>query len=203
MSAGPTVRKRRKRKRKNSDMSSFEIIGGHKLHGTIHPQGAKNEALQVICAVLLTADKVTIENVPDIRDVNKLISLIFLSFIVILIAIAIFLISNTITTGITVRKEEIAIMKLIGAKDSFVRAPFIVEGIAIGLIGSIIPLVILLFMYKSAMIYVTEKFVFLTNFLTFIPVNDIFRVLVPMALVLGIGIGYIGSRMTLKKHLKV
>ena len=57
-------------------MSSFEIIGGHKLHGTIHPQGAKNEALQVICAVLLTADKVTIENIPDIRDVNKLISLL-------------------------------------------------------------------------------------------------------------------------------
>ena len=138
-----------------------------------------------------------------LSDVNKLISLIFVSFIVILIAIAIFLISNTITTGIAVRKEEIAIMKLIGAKDSFVRAPFIVEGIAIGLIGSIIPLVILLFMYKSVMIYVTEKFVFLTNFLTFIPVNDIFRVLVPVALVLGIGIGYIGSRMTLKKHLKV
>ena len=57
-------------------MSSFEIVGGHKLHGTIHPQGAKNEALQVICAVLLTSDRVTIENIPDIRDVNKLISLL-------------------------------------------------------------------------------------------------------------------------------
>ena len=57
-------------------MSSFEITGGHKLHGTIHPQGAKNEALQVICAVLLTSEKVTIENVPDIRDVNKLIGLL-------------------------------------------------------------------------------------------------------------------------------
>ena len=57
-------------------MSSFEIIGGHKLHGTIHPQGAKNEALQVICAVLLTSEKVTIDNVPDIRDVNKLIGLL-------------------------------------------------------------------------------------------------------------------------------
>ena len=56
-------------------MSSFEIIGGHKLHGVIHPQGAKNEALQVICAVLLTSEKVVIENVPDIRDVNKLIGL--------------------------------------------------------------------------------------------------------------------------------
>ena len=57
-------------------MSSFEILGGHKLHGTIHPQGAKNEALQVICAVLLTSDKVIINNIPDIRDVNKLISLL-------------------------------------------------------------------------------------------------------------------------------
>ena len=57
-------------------MSSFEIIGGHRLHGEIEPQGAKNEALQVLCAVLLTNEKVVIENVPDIRDVNKLISLL-------------------------------------------------------------------------------------------------------------------------------
>lgn len=57
-------------------MSSFEIIGGHKLHGEICPQGAKNEALQVICAVLLTSEKVVIDNIPDISDVNKLISLL-------------------------------------------------------------------------------------------------------------------------------
>ncbi|MCQ2296805.1 MAG: UDP-N-acetylglucosamine 1-carboxyvinyltransferase [Bacteroidales bacterium] len=57
-------------------MSSFEIIGGHRLSGEIEPQGAKNEALQVLCAVLLTSDKVVIENVPDIRDVNKLIALL-------------------------------------------------------------------------------------------------------------------------------
>lgn len=57
-------------------MSSFEIIGGHKLEGEIYPQGAKNEALQVICAVLLTNEKVVIDNIPDIRDVNKLISLL-------------------------------------------------------------------------------------------------------------------------------
>ena len=57
-------------------MSSFEIIGGRKLHGEITPQGAKNEALQVICAVLLTNEKVVIENIPDIRDVNKLIDLL-------------------------------------------------------------------------------------------------------------------------------
>ena len=54
-------------------MATFVIEGGHKLSGEIIPQGAKNEALQVICAVLLTKDKVTISNIPDIRDVNKLI----------------------------------------------------------------------------------------------------------------------------------
>ena len=57
-------------------MSSFEITGGKQLTGTIVPQGAKNEALQVICACLLTKEKVTIHNIPDIRDVNKLIELL-------------------------------------------------------------------------------------------------------------------------------
>ncbi|HQW17381.1 MAG TPA: UDP-N-acetylglucosamine 1-carboxyvinyltransferase [Bacteroidia bacterium] len=56
--------------------NSFEIIGGQQLHGEIEPQGAKNEALQILCAVLLTDEKVTIHNIPDIRDVNKLIDLL-------------------------------------------------------------------------------------------------------------------------------
>ena len=54
-------------------MNSFKIEGGHKLQGEVQPQGAKNEALQILCAVLLTAEKVTIHNIPDILDVNKLI----------------------------------------------------------------------------------------------------------------------------------
>lgn len=57
-------------------MSSFEITGSRQLHGEITPQGAKNEALQVICACLLTSEDVTIHNIPDIRDVNKLIELL-------------------------------------------------------------------------------------------------------------------------------
>lgn len=57
-------------------MGSFKITGGKQLNGTIVPQGAKNEALQVLCAVLLTNEKVIIDNVPDIRDVNRLINLL-------------------------------------------------------------------------------------------------------------------------------
>ena len=57
-------------------MNSFEVIGGKKLKGEIIPQGAKNEALQIISAVLLTPEKVTISNIPDILDVNLLIELL-------------------------------------------------------------------------------------------------------------------------------
>jgi UDP-N-acetylglucosamine 1-carboxyvinyltransferase len=57
-------------------MASFEIHGGKSLKGELVPQGAKNEALQVLCAPLLTSEKVTISNIPDIIDVNKLIALL-------------------------------------------------------------------------------------------------------------------------------
>lgn len=57
-------------------MASFVIEGGHKLHGEIVPQGAKNEVLQVLCATLLTDEEVTIENIPNILDVNNLIQLL-------------------------------------------------------------------------------------------------------------------------------
>lgn len=138
-----------------------------------------------------------------LSDFNRLITLISISVIIILVAVAIFLISNTITVGISVRREEIAIMKLIGAKDNFVRAPFVVEGITIGLIGSAIPLILLFFLYNRIIVYVENRFHFLSSMISFVSVGSIFHVLVPVSLVLGVGIGYIGSRFTLKKHLKV
>ena len=57
-------------------MATFQIEGGHQLKGDIQPQGAKNEALQILCGVLLTPEKVTLSNVPDIIDVNKLITIL-------------------------------------------------------------------------------------------------------------------------------
>lgn len=138
-----------------------------------------------------------------LSDLNSLIGYISAGIILILIAVAIFLISNTIRTGISVRREEIAIMKLIGATDYLVRAPFIVEGVLIGLIGSIIPLILLYVLYGNVISYVEEKFVFLSNMLDFQPVGQVFRVLVPVALLLGVGIGFVGSRITTKRHLNV
>ena len=138
-----------------------------------------------------------------LSDLNSLIGYISAGIILILIAVAVFLISNTIRTGISVRREEIAIMKLIGATDYFVRAPFIVEGVMIGLIGSVLPLILLYFVYSSVITYVSEKFVFLSSMLNFLPVGQVFRVLVPVALLLGVGIGFLGSRVTTKSHLNV
>ena len=138
-----------------------------------------------------------------LTDFNSLIGYISAGVILILLGVAVFLISNTITVGISVRKEEIAIMKLIGATDYFVRAPFIVEGVMIGLIGSVLPLILLYFVYSSVITYVSEKFVFLSSMLNFLPVGQVFRVLVPVALLLGVGIGFLGSRVTTKRHLNV
>ncbi len=138
-----------------------------------------------------------------LTDFNKLIIYIFVGIIVILLAVAAFLISNTITVGISVRREEIAIMKLIGAKDTFVRQPFIVEGIAIGLIGSVVPLLLLHMVYGGIIKYVSENFHLISSLMDFVPVNDVFSVLVPVSLILGVGIGFVGSRITLKRHLKV
>lgn len=143
------------------------------------------------------------QTAKTLTDFNILVRYISVGVIAILIAVAIFLISNTVTVGISVRKEEIAIMKLIGARDSFVRAPFIVEGVFIGLVGSIIPLVLLYFLYNTIITYVSSRFDALGSMLSFIPLSQIFEVLIPVSLILGVGIGYIGSRLTLKKHLKV
>ncbi|PXV90138.1 cell division protein FtsX [Lachnotalea glycerini] len=138
-----------------------------------------------------------------LANFNVLIGYISLAIIVILFAVAIFLISNTVTIGIAVRREEISIMKLIGATDFFVRAPFIVEGIMIGLIGSCIPLVALYFMYRNIIEFVNDKFKILQDLLNFLPVNTVFSTLIPIALLIGVGIGFMGSFITIRKHLKV
>lgn len=138
-----------------------------------------------------------------LTSVNRLIYYVSIVLIGILLAVSIFLISNTVTMGITVRREEIAIMKYIGAKDGFVRAPFIIEGLVIGLIGAVIPLVILYFVYDKAVAYVTTKFSLLNNIIEFLPVTTVYRTLLPVGLILGVGIGFIGSAFTIRKHLRV
>ncbi len=141
--------------------------------------------------------------VNTLTGFNRLVSYISVAVIIILLIVAIFLISITVSNGISVRKEEISIMKLIGATNPFVSAPFLLEGIILGLIGAVIPLVILYLAYSNVISYIMERFQILTNVMNFLPVNNVFAFLLPVSLILGMGIGFVGSFITTRRHLHV
>ena len=163
------------------------------------------------------ADLVTyIESIEDVKETrhsdvtadtlsgfNLLLTYVSLGIIAILLAVSIFLISNTVTIGISVRKEEINIMKYIGATDFFVRAPFVIEGILIGLFGAAVPLIFIYNMYNVVLKFMIEKFEMLSKLLDFLSVHALFEFLLPVSLIVGVGIGFIGSFTTVRKHLHV
>ncbi len=134
---------------------------------------------------------------------NQLISYVTVAVIVILLLVSIFLIRNTIATGIAVRREEINIMKYIGATDFFVRAPFVIEGMLIGLLGAAIPLGLTYSLYNYVVENVSTNFAVLSSFLTFLPTEEVFNFLTPVSLIVGVGIGFFGSFSTARKHLQV
>lgn len=138
-----------------------------------------------------------------LTGVNALVAYISLGIIVILFAVSIFLISNTVTIGISVRKEEISIMKYIGATDFFVRSPFVIEGMLIGVIGALIPTGIIYVLYNKVIAYIVERFASLSKLLSFLPVKTIFSTLFPVSIAMGVGIGFLGSIITVRKHLRV
>ena len=157
-----------------------------------------------------------LESVPGVRKINQsvllastltgvnsLVGYISVGMIVVLLAVSIFLISNTVTIGISVRKEEIGVMKYIGATDFFVRAPFVIEGILIGLIGAAIPLITMYFIYEKVVGYILERFGGFISLLSFLPAQTVFEVLTPVSVAMGVGIGFLGSFITIRKHLKV
>ena len=157
-----------------------------------------------------------LQSIPEVRKVNYsemtantlsglnlLIAYVSMGIIVILLAVSIFLISNTVAIGISVRSEEINIMKYIGATDFFVRAPFVLEGMLIGLIGAAVPLGLIYSLYNYALNYIVERFLVLSGFLNFLSVDEVFHFLIPVSLGVGVGIGFLGSISTVRKHLHV
>lgn len=135
--------------------------------------------------------------------INRLVGYVAIGIIVLLLFVSVFLIGNTVTIGISVRKEEINIMKYIGATDFFVRFPFVIEGMIIGLIGSVVPLGVVYLIYNNVIGFVLNKFTVLSSILQFLPVQEVFHVLLPISLVIGVGIGFVGSFITVRKHIRV
>ena len=157
-----------------------------------------------------------LESIEGVREVNRsdltaniltgmnsLMGYIAIAIILVLLAVSVFLISNTVMIGISMRKEEITIMKYIGATDFFVRAPFVVEGLIIGLIGSMLPLGIMYALYNYVIDFIAANFSILSDLLKFVTIGTIFSYLVPISLIIGAGIGFMGSFFTVRKHLRV
>ena len=121
----------------------------------------------------------------------------------VLLSVSVFLISNTINVAAAFRKRENQIMRYIGATNYMIRAPFVVEGVIIGLLGALIPLGCMFYLYRQVIDYVADRFQILSGIFQILPVNQIFPYMVAAATLLGLGIGFFASFLTIQKHLKV
>ena len=137
------------------------------------------------------------------ENIDRLVGYVTIGIIAILLCVSVFLIANTVTIGISVRKEEINIMKYIGATDFFVRFPFVIEGVLIGACGSLIPLGVVYMIYNNVIQYLVEQFTVLSSILQLLSVQEVFRTLIPVSICIGVGIGFIGSFTTVRKHIHV
>lgn len=190
-----------------------EYAGGY----TENPLAGSDNIEMFISDVALQPALVTyLDSLPEVRlinrsdilaeilsGVNSLVAYASIAIIAILLVVSIFLISNTVAIGISVRREEINIMKYIGATDFFVRSPFVIEGILIGIIGSFIPLFMVFFIYEQLLKFIAESFSALSELLTFLPIEVLFQTLIPVSVGMGAGIGLLGSVVTVRKHLRV
>ena len=137
-----------------------------------------------------------------LNNVDRGIKIIFVGMGILLIVVSTVIISNTIKLTVHARRREISIMKYVGATNNFIRAPFIVEGIVIGIIAIAVSLLSLGGIYH--LIYNACNNILISNFnFKMLQFSDIFQTVLIVYLVLGIGIGVLGSILSMKKYLKV
>lgn len=140
--------------------------------------------------------------INGLNKADKGIKIVFICMAVLLIGVSIVIISNTIKLTVHARRREISIMKYVGATNNFIRAPFIVEGIVIGIIAIAISILSLGGIYR--LVYSKFNSTLVTNFsIKLLQFSDIFQVVIIVYLILGIGIGVLGSILSMKKYLKV
>lgn len=147
--------------------------------------------------------------IEALRDVNRGLQIFSVALTGVLFVISVFLISNTINMTAHMRRRENEIMKLIGATNGMIRAPFVIEGTIIGFVGAIIPLVCIIFFYNdilarySAYLKGNASLTLLQDVLELVPLSDILPVLIVCGLLLGAGMGFIVSFLTVRRHLKI
>ena len=150
---------------------------------------------------------------PDIRSSDKTINaliniangikIITGVLLVLLIAISIFIISNTIKLTVHARRKEISIMKYVGATNSFIRWPFIVEGIIIGIISALLTILIIYGGYTVVVTKILNVFNSINVTVSLLTFADMYKIILVVYMVLGIGIGALGSSISMRKYLQV
>ena len=136
-------------------------------------------------------------------SVGKMIGLISALIIGVLLAVAVFLISNTISVAAAFRRRENEIMRYIGATNFMIRAPFLVEGLLLGLLGALVPLGGIWVLYEKGMLYLEENYSLITGLVEPLALGTIFPYMTGGALMLGVGIGLLVSFVTIQRHLRV
>ena len=140
---------------------------------------------------------------PMLVELNRSIRLISTIIIASLTMVGILLMSNTIKLTVYIRRKEINIMKYIGAADWFIRAPFVIEGVIIGLIGGVIPIFTIWSTYTWTLKAIEETFGLMMDAIQLQETAVVLAGFIPMCLILGVSIGAIGSVISIRKHLQV
>lgn len=156
-----------------------------------------------------------LENIDGVRKVNasnilaeglgnlgRIIEAVTAVVIAVLLVISVMLISNSIAVAIAMRKDEIHIMRYIGATNRFIRFPFVLQGMILGLIGAALPLAAVWYAYDPAVHDLSKRLMAFGTLLSFLKRGEVFKTLVPAALLLGVGIGIVGSIFSMRRHLK-
>ena len=164
-----------------------------------------NEQVQEKIYALDNVDEIASENntINRLQELANGIQIMTVIILALLIIISIFIISYTIKLTVHARRKEISIMKYVGATNGFIRGPFIVEGIIIGLISAIITLIILGLSYNAVMGGIGESVLIQSIGIGLLSFSEMFFLVLTVYLVLGIGIGILGSVISMRKYLKV
>ncbi|MGN1301826.1 MAG: permease-like cell division protein FtsX [Clostridia bacterium] len=164
-----------------------------------------NESVQESILKLDNVKRITSSNqtISTLSKVGKWIKILTGALLGILIVISIFIISNTIKLTVHARRKEISIMKYVGATNSFIRTPFIIEGVIIGLVSSILSLGIIGVLYNAVVSKLMASDTIQTIGVSILSFNNLFTEIVVVYLILGIGIGILGSSISMRKYLEV
>ncbi len=141
--------------------------------------------------------------VSGFTSAGRIIGALSALIIGVLLAVAVFLISNTISVAAAFRRRENEIMRYIGAANYMIRAPFMVEGMVLGFLGAVIPLAGMYVIYQEGIVYLNEKFRVIAGIFQPLPLNVLFPTMAATALALGVGVGFVVSFFTIRRHLRV